>query len=535
MNIAIRYLKTGKFSITKQELEKLGMILDANSDKEIQEIRCLAFDGARKSAKTLSLYIMYCFLLLFAPKKYNVSIKVYGWYYKNAVESFEEFLKRMKVDFGIDFKRYPYSACCNKKDLKIVWQHSYWNGKENVLTDNEIKFMSCYELQSVSKLGSTRSTDFHTEILFFEEYSKFTDKKYFEDIREAHGGTEEYLECFASNPWTIKHFQIKFFHDLLPYNINHIKKNHYQMTLKNEMVIWHCQWRVNEMLKRPDIIKQEDIERYNPSRARVSCYGEPGIEAGGILSGWASLVNYITFKSEAEFIAWNDLIDLNDGYYQFGMDVGLKHDKSVLYLIKLINPKVVDDVMMYERVVIVKEWSWEPIRMGEDYSYRADDMAQYILKQIIMKFYKELKRFREQLKYNTINFYIDLSAHAMISAMQKALNGADETIKDAVKILPSVRFNYRALANAKHYTKDMMKIQEMRRLLEEDCIYVCKLLDQSLAPLFENNLISWEYKKSMQGKEQDTPSDYNCDGIDGFIYSISDCFNAIGRFYDKGI
>ena len=272
-------------------------------DKDIYNFKEIILGGSRKSGKTLSIV------------EFLINNIIYGFTKekKYAVLVFRKEQKDIHDSIWTEYKnkleQYEINYFENQTRYKIFYNSSI------------ITFHSLHDRnQKKKKLSGFASLHKYNGVFIHLEEAHEYNQADIEDIKEAIRGNDNIVWIYSFNPWSLSTYIVNRANTFLPFNLNQLKTNFYQIVTLKDKLVHYTNYKINELLPQTDKDYLNELEKLNPNRALTACYGYYGIEQGTIYSHTLDKIsNYIP----KERLYW----------YAGGIDFGFRQDATCLILI----------------------------------------------------------------------------------------------------------------------------------------------------------------------------------------------------------
>ena len=342
--------------------------------------------GSRKSGKTLSAVD---FLLLITQLEFTMKIYIFRKNTKDVYSTiWEEFLQAIeRLEIKTTYISITYRTIkINRTKIYFIGLHDRYKNK-------------------VKNLGLASASGCRFAFTLWEERHEFTFKDWYE-VKEALRGAHQFIDICTTNPWTISNEYINWCSKIFPFNEKKLIKTGADIKIFEQAInmnkpykkkkimryLFHySNYQINNLLNESDINQLEQLKTLSPTRARVSCYGLPGVEEGAI---YGHCLPYISQQLPNEVI----------NVFSAGIDFGYTKDATALIVVGFTNH--------YQKVIILKEYfhSNSVNNVFKDGLMQVKEIV-YCLKKVAYEFVN-IQRFG-------INVYCDTSNYVMIELLNK--------------------------------------------------------------------------------------------------------------------
>lgn len=204
--------------------------------------------------------------------------------------------------------------------------YTFPNG--SVIEVSGTRTMGSSEVQLTGKSGASQF-DYHIAIA--EERFQIDDKLW-SNVQQALRGAKNYLEIHLSNPWIFTNDYVEHCNNVLPFNIDILKRDGQQF-LKHETKVklpngqelefielfHYTNFNISENLGIEDKIRNIKAAEHDPNRADTILYGYPGSPEGSIWKWVLPKMKQIPVE--------------NSVVYTGGVDYGERKDATAAYII----------------------------------------------------------------------------------------------------------------------------------------------------------------------------------------------------------
>ena len=421
-------------------------------------------NGGRKSGKTYRAldFVAKAIIML----KNNVDAYLFRWLRQDSEYLFNEVQWQVEHILGQTIK--PQNINLSRRIIKI-------NG--NLI--QTLGVHSSTTRKKVELAGLTRAKGKKYCILVLEECYEFSESEIL-DIKHAVGGYDNFITIYISNPNTLDTPYLQRIHKVFEHNENELKTKGYQFLVKDKVIYFYNNWRINNFLSDSDIKTISDTWEIDKERAKVVDWGIPGVESGVIYANELRFINIRDFKDLPRAQTISVGIDWGDG--------DLETSSATTLMILGIGNNNAD--------IVLKEYYWHNKWGYKSVYLRAKEMLSMV-KDFFSNFdYKYFRNIGVDIILDT-GLYSERDILELVAAELGISSWV--SFKFALKNLERTRINIRKY-----------KLATNRYYVNKECIY----------HLQELNLQKWDLEhKDKQGLPKQLDS--NNHTTDALDYAIS--------------
>ncbi len=291
----------------EKQFTYFNQILKQMLNNQIPSITEINLSGARKSGKTMAVYLFIIAIFL-TP---SISADIYML--RNQVNDAWELYSDI-----VEWLQETNSKAINYNSTR---RHIRYMGKVIRVMGLETNKKAVGKTNIKAGLKSGKGKQYG--IIFFEEATEFNQDK-INAFMEAIRGYKHIIIIKAANPWSIKNFFISYCNENMRYEEDQLIDKGYQFYQKGNKLFHYTTWIHNTYLQPWEREALLDLVDLDPARAKISTYGMPGVAEGTIYSGYYEKIK--------------DIKDLPTNWraqvreFKGGVDWGIRRDATVAHL-----------------------------------------------------------------------------------------------------------------------------------------------------------------------------------------------------------